>query len=64
MHFHAHRPALTADIRRHYGRLDALAVLTAADAADYGALLGERVVQIPDPVAAPPGGPSPLDTPW
>jgi len=63
MHFHAHRPALTADIRRHYGRLDALAVLTAADAADYAALLGERVVQIPDPVAAAPGGPSPLDTP-
>ncbi len=63
MHFHAHRPALTADIRTHYGRLDALAVLTAADAADYAALLGERVVQIPDPVAAAPGGPSPLDTP-
>ncbi len=63
MHFHAHRPALTRDIRRHYGGLDALAVLTAADQADYAALLGERVVQIPDPVAAAPGGPSPLDVP-
>jgi glycosyltransferase involved in cell wall biosynthesis len=63
MHFHAHRPALTRDIRRHYGELDALVVLTAADRADYGALLGDRVVQIPDPVAVPPGGPSPLDAP-
>jgi glycosyltransferase involved in cell wall biosynthesis len=56
MHFRAHRPALTADIRRHYGDLDRLAVLTAADLADYGALLGDRVVRIPDAVDAPPGG--------
>jgi glycosyltransferase involved in cell wall biosynthesis len=56
MHFHAHRPALTRDIRRRYGDLDRLAVLTAADRADYGALLGPRVVQIPDAVDPPPGG--------
>jgi glycosyltransferase involved in cell wall biosynthesis len=56
MHFHAHRPALTKDIRRRYGDLDRLAVLTAADLADYGALLGSRVVQIPDAVDPPPGG--------
>src|SRR5919198_1494522 len=56
MHFDAHRPALTRDIRRRYGDLDLLAVLTEADLADYRALLGERVVQIPDAVDAPPGG--------
>ena len=42
MNFHAHRPALT---RRHpppLRRLDALAVLTADDARDYGALLASR----------------------
>jgi glycosyltransferase involved in cell wall biosynthesis len=56
MHFHAHRPALTADIRRHYGDLAQLAVLTEADLADYRGLLGRRVVQIPDAVDPPPGG--------
>jgi glycosyltransferase involved in cell wall biosynthesis len=56
MHFHAHRPALTRDIRRHYGDLALLAVLTEADLADYRGLLGSRVVQVPDAVDPPPGG--------
>jgi glycosyltransferase involved in cell wall biosynthesis len=64
LHHRAHRPALARDIRRRYRALAALVVLTEADRADYGAELGARVVQIPDPVAVPPaGGPSPLDAP-
>ena len=61
LNFAAHRPALAADVRRGYGQLDALAVLTAGDAGDYGRFLegsGTRVVQIPN--AIPPlggGGP-------
>ena len=35
MHFNAHRPALAAAIRRRYGALDALAVLTEGDREDY-----------------------------
>ena len=55
LNFHAHRPRLAADIRRHYPDLDALTVLTAADARDYGALL-ERVELIPNPVGLLDGG--------
>jgi glycosyltransferase involved in cell wall biosynthesis len=62
MHFGAHRPALAADIRRRYHALDALAVLTEADLADYGALLaGTTVVRIPNSVPHPPGPPAALD---
>jgi hypothetical protein len=66
LNFAAHRPALAADVRRGYGALDALAVLTAGDAADYGRLLGgsgTRVVKIP--IAVPPlgGGRAALDAP-
>jgi glycosyltransferase involved in cell wall biosynthesis len=55
MNFHAHRPRLAADIRRHYPRLDALTVLTAADARDYGGLLS-RVELIANPVSPLDGG--------
>jgi glycosyltransferase involved in cell wall biosynthesis len=64
LNFAAHRPALAADVRRGYGALDALAVLTAGDAADYGRLLdGTRVVQIPNAVPPLGGGRAALDAP-
>ena len=59
MHLRAHRPALAADIRRRYDALDALAVLTEGDRADYAALLAgarTRVVRIPNAVPPLPGG--------
>jgi glycosyltransferase involved in cell wall biosynthesis len=53
MHLRAHRPALAADIRRRYHRLDALAVLTEGDREDYRDVLVRartRVERIPNPV--------------
>jgi glycosyltransferase involved in cell wall biosynthesis len=56
MNFHAHRPALAADIRRTYDRLDALSVLTREDERDYGALLRTPVVRIPNALPRMDGG--------
>jgi glycosyltransferase involved in cell wall biosynthesis len=52
MNFHAHRKGLAKDIRANYGRLDALAVLTEEDRADYAEALGgaTSVVRIPNAV--------------
>jgi hypothetical protein len=46
MNIGSHLPGITRDIERGYGRLDALAVLTEADRADYARMLagsGTRV---------------------
>jgi glycosyltransferase involved in cell wall biosynthesis len=59
MNFNAHRPSVAAEMRRHYGDLDALAVLTADDLRDYGALLRgspTRVVRIPNTLPPMDGG--------
>jgi glycosyltransferase involved in cell wall biosynthesis len=65
MNFSAHTlPGLARAIRRHYGDLDALAVLTEADRSDYAELLDgtrPRVVAIPNAVPAMDGGTSALD---
>jgi glycosyltransferase involved in cell wall biosynthesis len=58
LNFNAHRPRLAADVRRRYGDLDALAVLSEGDREDYGALLDgrqTRVVRIPNAVPPPRG---------
>lgn len=66
MHFHAHRPALAADVRRRYGDLDAIAVLSADDEADYGALVAgarTRVARLPNAVPDLGGGISTTQSP-
>jgi glycosyltransferase involved in cell wall biosynthesis len=60
MNFHSHRPRLAADIARRYRGLDALTVLTAADARDY-ARVAPRVERIPNAVPRLDGGLAPLD---
>ena len=52
MNFHAHRRGLARDIRRRYGGLDALAVLTEEDRARLRAVLdgATRVVRLPNAV--------------
>jgi glycosyltransferase involved in cell wall biosynthesis len=59
MNFHAHRPGVAAEVRRHYGRLDALSVLTDEDRRDYGRLLERErtaVVRIPNSLPPMDGG--------
>ncbi|HEY7075236.1 MAG TPA: glycosyltransferase family 4 protein [Solirubrobacteraceae bacterium] len=54
MHMRAHRPALAADVRRRYGDVDALAVLTRRDLDGYRAALAgarTRIERIPNAVA-------------
>lgn len=66
MNIEAHRPRLDADARRHYGRLDALTVLTEHDRRDYAALLGAapvQVVRIPNAVPPMGGGRAALEAP-
>jgi glycosyltransferase involved in cell wall biosynthesis len=64
MNFHSHRPPLARDIARHYGKLDALVVLTGDDERDYSALLdGSRtlVERIPNALPSLGGGVAALD---
>jgi glycosyltransferase involved in cell wall biosynthesis len=64
MNVTAHRGGLARDIRRRYGRMSALAVLTDADRRDYTRLLDgapTRVVHVPNAVPPLPGDVSPLD---
>ena len=56
MNFHAHRPGLSADVRRRYDRLDALVVLTREDERDYGALVRTPVARIPNALPRLDGG--------
>jgi glycosyltransferase involved in cell wall biosynthesis len=59
MNVHSHLPGLTDEIERTYPRLDALAVLTDADRADYARMLTgarTRVEQIPNAVPELHGG--------
>jgi glycosyltransferase involved in cell wall biosynthesis len=64
MNFGSHLPGITRVIARHYRGLDALAVLTAGDERDYGALLRgarTRVVRIPNALPSLAGGPASPD---
>jgi glycosyltransferase involved in cell wall biosynthesis len=66
MHFHAHRPALAADVRRRYRDLDAIAVLSADDEGDYAAIAAggrARVVRLPNAVPDLGGGISTREAP-
>jgi glycosyltransferase involved in cell wall biosynthesis len=64
MNITSHRRGLAADVRRHYGELDALAVLTEEDRRDYELALAEtgtRVVCMPNAVPPLDGGISRAD---
>jgi glycosyltransferase involved in cell wall biosynthesis len=64
MNINAHRRGLAADVRRRYGELDLLAVLTEEDLRDYERTLAEtgtRVVRVPNAVPPLEGEVSRLD---
>jgi glycosyltransferase involved in cell wall biosynthesis len=65
MNLQRHRPAMKAEIRRSYPRLDALVVLTGGDRDAYAEALGPglRIDVIANAVPAMPGPPSPLTEP-
>jgi glycosyltransferase involved in cell wall biosynthesis len=65
LNFSVRRPLLKPEIRRTYGGLDALAVLTESDRRAYEAELARptRVVAIPNAVPAPDGPPSDTSQP-
>jgi len=65
MNFLSHRPRLAADLRRRYGSLDVLTVLSAADERDYAAALAgapPRIERIPNAVPRLDGGISSLES--
>ena len=64
MNFHSHRAPLARDVRRDYGRFDALVVLTGEDERDYRQELrgaATRVERIPNALPALGGGTAPLE---
>jgi glycosyltransferase involved in cell wall biosynthesis len=65
MHLNAHRPRLAADVKRRYGDLDALAVLTDAELGSYRGLPQppDRIVRIANPVPPIAATPARLDAP-
>jgi glycosyltransferase involved in cell wall biosynthesis len=65
MNLSAHRPPLRRAIRARYPALDALVVLTEADARAYAAEFGDalRVVRIPNAAPTPDAALAPLSTP-
>jgi glycosyltransferase involved in cell wall biosynthesis len=65
MHFSIHRPAMKAQMRRSYGDLDALVVLTEGDRESFAEVLGPeaRIEAIPNAVPPLPGPRAPLDEP-
>ena len=61
LNYHAHRPGLAREIKRHYSKLDALVVLTHDDRRDYGELLAKaptRVVRITNALPRLTGAPA------
>jgi glycosyltransferase involved in cell wall biosynthesis len=65
MYLDAHRPRMQAEIRRCYGRLDALVTLTETDRSAYSRVLGAttRIEHIPNAVPRTDGPPAPLAAP-